>query len=575
MSEGREPALPGENGAGAKRVVDDGWRQLAARVLALHVVRLAGALAPIALVLVLGGALDSTVKITIAFIAGGAALSAARDALTWVTTRYRVSDERVELRSGLLQRSELSVPRDRVRTVNLTAKPLQRAFGISTVEIGTGSREQKRLKLDAVPVDEAARLRRALLERGVASGSADASGPAAGGSHAGVLAASDSPTGSLAGPHARDGVTADTADEPDGAILARLRLRWLPYHLLSPWTLVLPVIGFGALVNTLDQFGIQDSVRDVVEGAAVDSVHRADSAPVWQIVLLVLAVAIGLLLIGAVGASAQFLESWWDFRLAREPGGTLHVRRGLLTARSISIEQRRLRGITISEPLPQRAVGGASVRAIVSGLRSGNDGRAARADALLPNVPHIEADRIVAEVLEEPLAAPTDRPASSMRASELRAHPAAALRRRYNRAVAGAALPIAALVLLGPVLDVIADWWWIVGLALVWPALLLGRDAYRSLGHQVAGRYLVTRQGTFVRRTHALRRDGVIGWNVRRSFFQRRVGLMTLTATTAAGSGGYEVIDVAEGEGIAFAEEAVPEILTPFLERIGGGSART
>jgi putative membrane protein len=429
-----------------------------------------------------------------------------------------------------------------VRTVNLTAKPLHRAFGIATVEIGTGSRAQ-RLRLDAVPAAEAARLRRALLARvdataGPVAGTAGTDGPLADAAPAGSVPASV---------------------EQQGETLARLRWGWLPYHLLSPWTLALPVATLGALLNALDSLGIQDTVASVVEGAAVDSVHSADTLPAWLIALLALLGAATVLLVGAIGASAQFLESWWDFRLTREPGGTLHVRRGLLTTRSISIEQRRLRGIGISEPLLQRAVGGANVRAIVSGLRDANDGRAARVDALLPNVPRAEADRVAAEVLQAP-----DAP---QQLAELRVHPRAALRRRLVRAAASAAVPIAALLLLGPLLGALPSWSWLPGLLLLVPALLLGRDAYRGLGHRIAGRYLVTRHGTLVRRTHALRRDGVVGWNVRRSYFQRRVGLVTLTATTAAGSGGYSVVDVGEHDGLALAEDAVPGMLAPFLER--------
>jgi putative membrane protein len=63
----------------------------------------------------------------------------------------------------------------------------------------------------------------------------------------------------------------------------------------------------------------------------------------------------------------------------------------------------------------------------------------------------------------------------------------------------------------------------------------------------------------------ALQRSRVIGWTVSQSFFQRRAGLVTVTATTAAGSGGYPVIDVTTAEGLAVAEQAVPGLLTPFL----------
>ena len=50
--------------------------------------------------------------------------------LTWRTTRYRITAERVELHSGWLSRQRRSVPRDRIRTVDLTARLLHRVFGL-------------------------------------------------------------------------------------------------------------------------------------------------------------------------------------------------------------------------------------------------------------------------------------------------------------------------------------------------------------------------------------------------------------------------------------------------------------
>jgi putative membrane protein len=47
------------------------------------------------------------------------------------------------------------------------------------------------------------------------------------------------------------------------------------------------------------------------------------------------------------------------------------------------------------------------------------------------------------------------------------------------------------------------------------------------------------------------------------------VRLATLTATTAAGRQHYDVQDVEIGEALRVAEELVPGLLAPFLERRG------
>ncbi len=59
----------------------------------------------------------------------------------------------------------------------------------------------------------------------------------------------------------------------------------------------------------------------------------------------------------------------------------------------------------------------------------------------------------------------------------------------------------------------------------------------------------------------------MIGWTVKQSVFQRRAGLLSITATTAAGGGAYTAYDTDASEGLTFAADAVPGLLEPFLER--------
>jgi putative membrane protein len=93
----------------------------------------------------------------------------------------------------------------------------------------------------------------------------------------------------------------------------------------------------------------------------------------------------------------------------------------------------------------------------------------------------------------------------------------------------------------------------------------LAYDRYRSLGHALVGRILVTRLGSLVRRRSMVACDGIIGWNLRQSFFQRRAGLATLVATTAAGRQRYAVEDVPLDEAVHVADRALPDLVAPFL----------
>jgi putative membrane protein len=104
----------------------------------------------------------------------------------------------------------------------------------------------------------------------------------------------------------------------------------------------------------------------------------------------------------------------------------------------------------------------------------------------------------------------------------------------------------------------------VLGGCAVLTALPLGLDRYRNLGSAVADGYLVTAAGSIVRRRAVLDRSAVIGWNLRSSWFQRRAGVVTLTATTAAGRQGYVVRDLAAQHAVPLAELVTPGLLGRF-----------
>ena len=110
-----------------------------------------------------------------------------------------------------------------------------------------------------------------------------------------------------------------------------------------------------------------------------------------------------------------------------------------------------------------------------------------------------------------------------------------------------------------------SQWLALPALVTVPVAAMLAVDRYRSLGHALAGSALVTQHGSLDRRRDVLECEGIIGWNVRESFFQRRAGLATLTATTAAGRQRYVVSDVPLPLALSLGNRALPGLLGAFL----------
>ncbi|MFD3947840.1 PH domain-containing protein [Streptomyces sp. NPDC058579] len=502
---------------GAPDGTPDDWRRLDRRTVLVTAVVLAGVAGGAALPTYFGLTKGIPAGQAIAWILAGAALliglGSAGDYVRWRRTRYRIGAERAELHTGLLLVKRRSLARERIRSVDLTANPLQRVLGLVEVRIGTGEHHgggESTLALDPVARAEGERLRRELLDRTV---------PA----------------------------TEDTRH--DGA-LAELDPRWIRYAPVSFVAVLFGGAAAGAVMQVSEWFGAQEEVIDWIGDRFQDT----------SIVSMILVLILLAVLAGTVGALGLWVEMWWNYRLEREPGGTLRVRRGLFTARSISIEERRLRGVELVEPLGVRMCRAARVDAVATGLAEDDEDKHADHKTLLPAAPRAVADRVAAQVLRES-EPPTGAP--------LTAHPRAARTRRLRWALWSVFAPVAVLVVLGllltPVLLYVA-----AGCALVLGALAVvaALDAYRSLGHAVSGDYLVTRSGTVRRTTVALERGGVIGWTVKQSYYQRRAGLLTLTATTAAGTGGYDVYDAGQSEGLAFAADAVPDLLAPFLEPV-------
>ena len=85
----------------------------------------------------------------------------------------------------------------------------------------------------------------------------------------------------------------------------------------------------------------------------------------------------------------------------------------------------------------------------------------------------------------------------------------------------------------------------------------LAADRVRALGHRVDGGWLVARAGSVERRRDCVAAEGIIGWTVRQTFLQRRAGVATLIAATAAGVKRYQVIDVPAELGWSIAGDGV------------------
>ena len=505
------------------------WRRLDRMMLLVHPVQQVLRFLPVLVGLVVVGSSRGTW-----WQAAGVVLPIVWGLATYFSTRFRITPEQLELRRGILQRTTLTARLDRVRSVEVTAPVIHRLLGLTQVKIITASSSlggDDGFALDGLARAEARELRALLLHR---AGPAGAPEDAADLAHHDAADASPEPTGAPTAP------ARATPAEPDEVLLS-FDPRWARYAPLTASGLVIAGALTAVASQAVDVLGI-DPVTDLGLDERLDQL---------RVLPFVAGAAVVFLLLTAVCGVLGYLVTNWGFTLTRDrQGRSLQVRKGLTTTSETSVELARVRGAGLSEPLGLRLTRAAGTDVLLAGGSVLSGGTATVAPAAPRHVARSTAALVIGtRGLEAPL----------------RSHGPAARRRRLVRGVVTGALLPAALTA-AAVLDRLPWWPAVVAAVLLLPAgVALGLDRYRRLGHALVGEHLVVRWGTLSGRHVALHTDGVIGWNLTQTWFQRRAGLATLVATTAAGGQSLEVLDVPAGQAVALADAATPGLLTPFL----------
>ena len=233
---------------------------------------------------------------------------------------------------------------------------------------------------------------------------------------------------------------------------------------------------------------------------------------------------------------------WLNVTWPEQYADVLHLEHGLLRKREHTFDMRRLRGGTLRQPLLVRLLGGARLDAVMTGVAG-----AGEASLLLPPCPARTAESVLAELIHNPYAV----------SGPVRPHGPAATRRRWTRALALPAAAAVALIVAAQFVTV-PIWAWIALAVLTLCSAFLAADRSRALGHRVDDTWLVARAGSVERRRDCIAAAGIIGWTVRQTFLQRRAGVATLVAATAAGVKQYQVLDVPDELAWSIAATASP-----------------
>lgn len=436
----------------------------------------------------------------------GMLVAAVWGVLSWYFTTYWVAGGAFYLRRGVIGKNERSIPLEHIQSVDVVQGVLQRLLGVVEIRIETagGRQGQPDASLSSLSRDVAAALQRELA---------------------------------VARPLGADSRT----DTPEPVTVRRLGAgRLLVAGATSGQIgVVLPLIG--AATQIFDDILSQDQVISLSQRLLPNS-----AVTVIVIVLALLVVAWLISILGTVLA-------YTGFTLSRD-GDNLHIRRGLLERRDVTIPLNRIQAVRAVEGLLRQPFG-------LVLLRMDSAGYGANAGVSTTLFPLLRRDEVSGflRVMAPEFAA----------AAELQPLPRRSLRRYVLREL----IPL--LLLLAPCVAGLillpgdyrnAPW---ASLAAGYGALLLVAGAYgwlqfKGAGWAVAGDHLVLRFRRLARTTVIAPRRRLQSRSVRQSPFQRRVGLATLGVQVASGGGGssFNLVDIEMGDARVAVEQLGPAAAT-------------
>jgi putative membrane protein len=440
----------------------------------------------------------------LAILFGGIAIG--YEVLRYRIFAYELTDETLNIDSGVLFRREREIPLGRIQNVDMTRSVVQRAIGIAAVGIETAGGSSTEASLQFVSRPEAKRLQEGIRTR---KRELEATGERLTETDAGDPV-----------PGADEAVLFELEDES----LVLYSLLSFDPRALSVLFVVLPT------------------------GAPLLSGYVEGTAPALLLVFVAFGVLLAALGVWLLSAFARFV-SYYGFTLTRV-GEELRYERGLLQRYDGSIPEEKIQTIVVDENVLMRHFEYASLSIETAGY---GPGEADGSESAVPLARREDLLELAREV-------------EAFGSLEFE-RPAPAARRRYAvrygivvTGLVGLALAVNQFVLSVP-------WFLLLPLYAVVP--LAARKKWMHRGWGLTSGYITTRSGFWRRRTHVVPDDRVQTVIDRRTLFQRRWRLGTVVIDTAS-SGGFvspeaRAIDVAETE----AEELRETVADRLLDSLG------
>jgi putative membrane protein len=429
--------------------------------------------------------------------------------------RYRLGDEELVIREGLLTRNERHVPYHRIQNVDLVQNPLHRLLGVAEVRLETAGGQKPEATLRVLSLDAVECMReRVFAERGRARG------PEAPEAH---------------------------APESPRLLHHMPPTEVLRFGIISNQGMVVVAAALGLLW----QLDVTERFFGRLSEKTFQSLPRSFPAisPVVVALAVVFAVVAFVVLLRVLSVCWAFLKLY-DFRLTRG-GDDLRASYGLLTRVSKTIPRHRIQLVSVREGFLHRRFRRAAIQVETAGSAHEENSPVAGRSWLAPLIPAERVPALVGEAL----------PGLDLRAVEWKPLAARTGRRLVVRGVTIAAIAATVGAVAYPV------WGGLVLLGLLPLAWLHARLYVRHAGWALHEEFVLYRSGWWNRRLAVARFGKIQAVELQTSPFDRRHGMATVRVDTAgAGRAGH-------GIAVAFLEAATAAGLKERLAAEAGRAA--
>jgi putative membrane protein len=430
----------------------------------------------------------------------------------YFTVRYQVGEDAFTMWSGLLFKQKRIIPLERIQNVSIKRNVLERALGVSSLQIETAGGTGAEAELSVVKVDEADRLAHVL--KNIAP--------------------------PLSAPTDEDGFAPPVVVRPEPVYRASLKQLFLAGATQNKAGII--VLFFIGILNYAQQ-----AIPRIVERTALPD---WTATPAVSLIVASIFGLVVLLLAGWILSIVTTVVSYYGFELRREEG-LLRLRHGLLTQIQAAVPVRRIQTLRVVQPILQRSLGYTILYA--HSAASFTDKQAGGAVQLSPIIEDVNAPSVLDVVFKG---------LDVWHVDWQKVSPLTKRRGFFRYLLVG-------LIVVGALEAAFGLWIFallpFVGV-LAWFAAW---KRYQILGYSRRGGFLFARAGVWTRSITVLPENRIQSTSITQGPIQRRLKLCNLTVfSAAAGAGALVIVDLSLPTALELQDQlgATSDTLDPILE---------